>query len=215
MLGVLLLNPLETVVWNSNKLYLKELALKGVPVIETLWIDQQELPNLKHLMNAKGWSNCVLKPVVSSGGMHTKRFNIDEANSVSEEFYLLDVNLWMLQQFAKEIIDDGERSFIFIEKQFSHCVLKKPAKGNFLVNEFHGGSQLRENPPAWMTEQAAKILEATGKEALFARVDTVCRNGILHVMEVEKVEPRLYTEYTEGFAERFATAFLHRLEKNM
>jgi len=46
----------------------------------------------------------------------------------------------LIQQFIPEIQMNGEISFAYIDGAFSHAVLKRPAPGDFRVQQEHGGS---------------------------------------------------------------------------
>ncbi len=209
--GILIINPLSTIEWNGKKTYLKELALKGIPILDTLWLSKNQMNGMVDLIQEKGWKNCVIKPVISGGGLNLKRFILDDAPEIIAKCLELDIDEWMLQPFAEEIIDHGELSFIFLKKKYSHAVIKKPAKGNFLVQHIHEGSVFPINPESHVIEQVKKILNRTSREFLFARVDGILRNHQFVVMEIEMIEPYLYYEHcekSEVFLETFVQYFL-------
>ena len=47
---------------------------------------------------------------------------------------------FILQPFINSIKKDGELSLIFFNKDFSHALSKVPKKGDFRVQEEHGGT---------------------------------------------------------------------------
>jgi glutathione synthase/RimK-type ligase-like ATP-grasp enzyme len=114
----------------------------------------------------------------------------------------------LIQPFFDEVLD-GELSFVFFDGDFSHCVKKVPAPGDFRVQTEHGGSVERVSPDADLLAQAAAVI--AGRDLLYARVDGIVRDGRLHIMELEVIEPELYTRLTDDGADRFADAILRRL----
>ena len=116
----------------------------------------------------------------------------------------------MIQSFAEEITSEGEHSFIFVGTECTHAILKKPKKGNFLVQPFHGGtytdSKLFTNPE--MMSQANNIISKINREFIFARLDTIARNNKLMVSEIEMIEPLLFHENVEGFMGKFLPRLL-------
>lgn len=212
-LGISIINSLELIKWNCKKTYLKDLKEIGIPVIDTLWLNKNQLNDMKLLIAEKKWAHCVVKPVLSGGGKHTINFTSDKSKEIAKECLLLNEEEWMVQPFVEEIIKEGEYSFIFLEKEFSHCVLKKPGEGNFIASPLHGGSIHSFNPSPGMLEQAKKILDLMPFSFLYVRMDAISRNDKLVVMEIEMIEPYLFDEYTENFIGKFNKHFVPIISK--
>lgn len=191
--GVPLFNSLETVQWNCRKTYLQDLAKKGVAVPDTVWLSSSDLKNLPAILQEKGWTDAILKPLVSGGGFNTYRIKNEDITSIVQACEELSCD-WLLQPFLTEIMTEGEWSFIFIDGQFSHALLKKPAPGQFLVQYFWGGTIATEEPEPWMIDEAARILAVSGQKTLHARVDVIRQNKTLFLLELELIEPLLYSE---------------------
>ena len=118
----------------------------------------------------------------------------------------------LVQPFVPELLSEGEWSLLFFGGRYSHAVLKRPARGDFRVQEEFGGLALGgRGLPRRSSRRRSRALEAAGQDTLYARVDGVVRAGRLEVMELELVEPSLYLEPCPGAAERFADALIERL----
>jgi len=211
-LGVPLFNSFETVLWNSRKTYLKELAAKGVPCIETIWLEGKNIKLLPELIQNQNWTECVLKPTVSAGGFNTFRIRNGNVASVMEEAEKTGIQEWMLQPFIPEIVEEGEWSFIFIDGEpVVTDILKKPAKGNFLVQDLHGGTIHRVKPAEKLVKQAQVIFHQMQRDPLVARVDLVDTKTGPRVMEIEMIEPFLFFDHANSLAKTYAWATVRRL----
>lgn len=207
--GARLVNPLPTVRWNLDKVYLQELADRGVPVIPT------EMPtagtSLKDLMDARGWRSVVVKPRVSGAGHRTIRCSRAEAPHCQPalEGLLLGPGA-LVQPFMEEVTQDGELSFIFVGGQFTHAVRKRAAPGDFRVQSIHGGSVADLSPAAGHIADARAVLEAVPHPWSYARVDGCVVAGRLILMEVELMEPALYFSSSGVATRRFAHEIRHQ-----
>ena len=89
---------------------------------------------------------------------------------------------------------------------YSHAVLKKPASGDFRVQEELGGHAEPLQPSRAVIDQARHALTFVEGPLLYARVDGVERDGQFLLMELEVNEPVLYLASSRDAAERFALA---------
>src|SRR5579862_4656001 len=62
-------NPPPMLRWNANKLYLRELEQKGVPIVPTLWPEPGF--NLQQELQQRDWKRAVVKPRVSATAYRT------------------------------------------------------------------------------------------------------------------------------------------------
>jgi hypothetical protein len=120
---------------------------------------------------------------------------------------LLDYDI-LIQPFVPEVLSDGELSFVFLGRSFSHAVRKRPRAGDFRVQSDFGGTAERIDAAPDLIAQAERIAATLGEEWLYARVDCVVRDGRLLLMELEATEPSLFLD--EVSAERFADAITSR-----
>jgi glutathione synthase/RimK-type ligase-like ATP-grasp enzyme len=129
-------------------------------------------------------------------------------SATAHQTMLLDYDV-LIQPFVPEIATDGELSFVFLGRRFSHVVRKRPAAGDFRVQADFGGTAERISVDASLIAQAERIAATLGEEWLYARIDCVVRDGRLLLMELEATEPSLFLD--EASAERFADAITSRV----
>jgi glutathione synthase/RimK-type ligase-like ATP-grasp enzyme len=210
--GVQVFNPPAVMHWNMDKNYLSELQDEGVAVLPSVWLLKGTKANLAHLMEEKGWTQAVMKPVVSAAADNTVSITTQQAADHQAAFEsLLSTGGVIVQEFAPEIQSHGEWSFLFFNKAYSHAVLKQPKSGDFRVQRSYGGTVSVGAPAPTLVEQAAAILDAVDADLLYARVDVIERDGKLLLMELELVEPHLFFEQDPGSSARFADALLANL----
>ncbi len=115
----------------------------------------------------------------------------------------------MLQPYMERIEKDGEVSLIFIEDEYTHAVVKWPAHGDYRVQEELGGSLRFTQVDCDTVELARDIVEASGTDPLYARVDLVPDSaGNLHLMELELIEPELFLRFEPTAIEALVTAIV-------
>jgi len=211
-LGVPLWNPPDIVRWNMDKFYLSDLLELGFAVTPSVWLPRGAQVQLAALLDEKGWADVVVKPTISAAADNTQRVMrgaLDGAQADLEK--LLSASGVVVQPLMKAVQTQGEWSLMFFGKQYSHAVLKKPAVGDFRVQEHLGGSLAAGEPPPGLIEQASEILEQVNDPLPYARVDGVEQDGRLVLMELELIEPALFFGYAKGAAERFAEVLMELL----
>lgn len=144
----------------------------SVPTVDTIWIDgglqsAEEQQQLAAQIREQGWSDCVIKPQVSASGHLTARFMLDPTAAASDAAAPASsavstsaaapiasfssvislcaasgVRGWMVQPFMREVLTEGERSFVFLNGAYSHTVLATPA----------AAAEERHDAPAWRDE---------------------------------------------------------------
>jgi glutathione synthase/RimK-type ligase-like ATP-grasp enzyme len=204
-------NPVSTLRWNTRKAYLEELTDLGAPGIPTVRLAAGQPASLRELARERDWPEMVVKAEVSGGGAFTWHVTADRIDAVQAE---LDVELprrsFLVQPFLAGV-SAGEVSLVFVDRIYSHAVLKQPAKGSFLVHEEHGGTLRQHRPdPAWITA-AQRILGLVDGDLLYARVDLIGTAAGPVLVELELVEPELFVRFDAAAPARFATAVSRRL----
>ena len=117
----------------------------------------------------------------------------------------------IVQEFVREIVDDGEWSLVFFDRRFSHAAKKKPAAGDFRVQEELGGSSTPMKASRQLIEEAQRIVDKVEGDLLYARVDVVEREAGVTLMELELIEPWLFLLGEDGATRRFAEAIARRI----
>jgi len=180
-------NPADTIVWNSEKGYLRELEEKGVRTIPTAWEGEVE------------WDDAIIKPTIAGGSLGLRRASKGEPIGPGE----------MAQPFLPDVVSAGELSLVFFDGEFSHAIRKTPKEGDIRVQPEHGGRVDAAEPTPEELEAAKGVLKAAARDLLYARVDFV---GDRLLIELEAIEPRFFFEQAEaGAAERLAQALRQRI----
>ncbi|WP_298224710.1 hypothetical protein [Flavobacterium sp.] len=211
-LGIKTLNALEIVKQNKHKFYLRNFQQQGIPILPTVFIEKTNDLNLIQIIPAH-WTKAVIKPAFSAGSYLTEVFEVSDIEKINATYQPIaaDKDL-LLQQFMPEIETEGETSFVFFNKKFSHAVNKKPAKGDFRIQVQFGGQYTAVEPNASLIEQAQKIVNTFSNALLYARVDGIIINNQLQLMEIECIEPDLYFHYSEGALKRFVDSILELIK---
>jgi glutathione synthase/RimK-type ligase-like ATP-grasp enzyme len=207
-LGIKTLNPIEVIQHNKHKFYLKQLQESGITIIPTIFIEKTTDLNLQNLIPTT-WEKAVLKPAFSAGSYQTQLFetkNLEDIQAIYQP--IASQKDLLLQKFMPEIQSNGETSFIFFNKKFSHAVNKKPANGDFRIQSQFGGIYTPFLPENNLIEQAQQIVNTFQTPLLYARIDGIIINNHLHLMEIECIEPDLYFEHTNTGIDCFINALL-------
>ncbi len=208
-----LFNAPELVRWNVDKHYLRDLAAHGVNVPVTQFIERGEATTLNEAIAANGWTEAILKPVVSGAARHTYRLNA--ANLDAHEPVLLELlreEAMMVQPFLGSVMTQGELSLMVIGGRCTHAVRKIAKPGDFRVQDDHGGTVQPHTPTADEIAFAEHAVAACPQMPLYARVDAVRDDsGALSLMELELVEPELFFRFHPPAADALAAAIAERL----
>ncbi|GAA2823105.1 hypothetical protein [Kribbella solani] len=200
--GVPVLNDTEQVRWNSDKQYLLELREKGVAIVPS---QVAAGACLREVVAGLTGQEIVIKPTVSGNALHTVRA-LAGSPELDQALAELPDLVYLVQPFLPEIQSAGEWSLLFFDGEFSHAVVKRPAAGDYRVQESYGGQVIPTDPPADVLATAQAALSASGPTPLYARVDGVVVNGRFLLMEIELIEPYLFLPQSPTAATHLATA---------
>jgi glutathione synthase/RimK-type ligase-like ATP-grasp enzyme len=188
-LGVAVFNDPKTVRWNIRKTYLREFEAKGIAVIPTLWPEAPSADDIAEAMHVFGADDVVLKRQVGGGARAQVRYN--RAN-LPAPGPVMD-RPGMIQPFVSAIASEGEYSFLFVDGEFSHVLVKRPKSGDYRIQEAYGGTSVTIDPTPKDRAAAQAVLDVMDVAPLYARVDMVRgTDGGLMLMELEVLEPYLY-----------------------
>lgn len=212
-LDIPVLNNLDSILWNSSKTYLLEIQEKGFPVIAGKLLEKGTKFNgetLKETMVSDTW---VIKPLVSGGAKNTLKIKANDWKSQEQKINdLLQKESFLVQPFIKEVAEVGEYSLIFFNGEFSHAVLKTPAKEDFRVQHYFGGTIATIQPTAKMLDSCQKLVDEFASDSLYVRVDGVEVDGVFHLMELEMIEPYLFLVLDEKAIPNYKKALKARLK---
>lgn len=211
-LGIPVLNDLNTIRWNSSKEYLLEIELKGFPTIAGILLEKGSTPTLKKIQEKVITDTIVVKPLVSGGAKNTLRIPVSDWTEYEEKVRdLLKEEAFLAQPYVKEVAEVGEYSLIFFNQMFSHAVLKTPAKSDFRVQHYFGGTIQEIHPDSNLLEPAKKLIDTFGQGTLYGRVDGVLIDGVFHLMELELIEPYLFLALSDKAIPNYKEALRRRL----
>ena len=203
-------NPPPTVLWNADKLYLRDLAAAGIAVPRTQWFQPGERPAIARLLEEWGVTHAVLKPRVSATAYGTHVVSRDRGIEEAE-WAALERSGCLLQLFVPEIQSRGEISVVFLRDGFAHAVLKRPRAGDFRVQADFGGSLETTTPSDSTIAFGGAVLAAAARPWLYARVDLVETDEGPVLMELELIEPDLFL--TPQGAARLAEGLIASVEE--
>jgi glutathione synthase/RimK-type ligase-like ATP-grasp enzyme len=203
--GAKVFNPLSIVRWNLDKHYLLDLKARNIEIPRTLMIERGKTLDYEKVRGTFSGDEVVIKPSVSASAWETRRISLSEPSSQDREWIaaLHSQKSLIVQEYMPEIIKEGEWSFLFFGPEFSHAVVKRPASGDFRVQEEWGGTYSLERAPEGLVEQAVEVIRTIKDPLLYARIDAVARKERLYLMELELVEPALYFDVNPASAKAF------------
>lgn len=208
-----LFNSVPVLRWNMDKIYLEDLEAANIPVIPSVWMNKGESFDLKSISKRLDADEIIVKPRISGASKNTikvGRRNLDEAKTRLQK--LTSHEDFMAQPYMQEV-EEGEHSYLFFNGQFSHAINKVPKKNDFRVQHYFGGSIEPIVPQPSLLKQAQKVSDLFASDCLYARVDGIVRNEILHIIELEVIEPMLYLFTHSDSFDMLLAAIRTRLKK--
>ena len=188
------INPIDTIYWNINKHYLQDLSKKGINITPTIFIERNQEITLDELFNKTKWKEIVIKPAISGAARHTYRVNSNNYTKYENIFQqLIKQECILFQEFMNNITLKGEISLIMIGGKYTHAVKKIAKKGDFRVQDDHGGTVEKYNANPIEIKFAEKCIKECPFSPIYARVDIVYNNKQRpSLIELELIEPELW-----------------------
>tara|TARA_R110000851_G_scaffold165704_6_gene310750 strand:+ start:73 stop:951 length:879 start_codon:yes stop_codon:yes gene_type:complete len=201
-----LFNPPELVRWNIRKTYLKHLEANGAKLIPTLWLETVTQESAESAFDTLGSDDLVFKRQVGAGAKDQHR--LKRGDPIPHMPHAM-----MVQPFLKMILAEGEISFIFIDGEFSHALVKRAASGDYRIQSTYGGTEQMIAPSLADLASARAVLTSLDSVPLYGRVDMLRgRDGDLLLMELELIEPYLYPLEGPSLGDKMASAVVRRLK---
>ena len=203
-----LYNPVAICRWNLNKRYLRDLQDRGVPIVPTYWLERLDEASLEALFSESAAPRLVAKPLVGANADDAFVLKSRETGSWVEALRIFADREVMVQPFVDSIVSEGEYSLFYFGGRLSHAIVKRPAAGDFRVQEEHGGIIAPVTPHEDLVRAGNQAIAAIGTTLLYARVDLVrLTSGQPALMEMELIEPSLYFDQDPNSAAIFAEEF--------
>jgi glutathione synthase/RimK-type ligase-like ATP-grasp enzyme len=206
-------NGAEVVRWNTDKLYLRDLATAGVPTVATMFAAPGETARF-----LEDVAEFVVKPSVGAGSRGVGRFTHDRTEAAHRHAAQLHAagRTVLVQPYLDAVDTAGETALIYIEGRFSHAVRKGPMLPEGAAHPVHHGPDLYvaeriepRLPEAAELAVGAAVLDVVrerfGADQLYARVDLLPSPEGPVVVELELTEPSLFLQEGTGDANPAAT----------
>jgi glutathione synthase/RimK-type ligase-like ATP-grasp enzyme len=206
-------NPADVLRWNTHKSYLLELEDRGAPVVPTAWLAAGDRIPLDELLASRGWADAVVKPAVSAGAEGLQRVAAGAADGGPQRHLdgLLADGDVLVQPYLPAVADEGELSVVVVDGEVTHAVRKRPAAGDFRVQEEFGGQAVAVELDRDVAALARWVVDATATELLVARVDLLPDGaGGWLLAELEATEPDLFLTVAPDAAAPLADAVMRR-----
>ena len=192
-----LVNAAETLIWNSDKIYLEELG-HSVPIVPTHFAATLDDATASTLRQRFRTDTLIAKPRWGAGA---------QGLTVLRDGRPVPTLHDVLVQPLLTAIYEGEVSLIYFGGRFSHAVRKVPAAGELRVQSEHGGRVEHFQAPDALIEIGQCAIETAPGALAYARVDVVKGNdGSWQVMELEAIEPELFLDHAPDRGRALAEA---------
>ena len=211
-------NPRALVEWNTDKHYLRELAVAGLPTVASSFIEPEAAPRpaIERFLAEQPCAEFVIKPAVGAGSRGARRLargQLAQAQAHAAELLKAGRSV-LLQPYLEAVDRDGETALLFFGGQFSHAIRKGPLlqldadPTRALFAPEHITPRTPQPAEQAVGERVMAVLAASGRVAgppLYARVDLLRdAHGAPFILELELAEPSLFLGFAAGAAERFA-----------
>lgn len=199
-------NPLELVMWNTDKRYLLDLQRNGIGTVPTTFVTSGD--DARDSADLTG--DIVVKPSVGAGSNGVERFENDPIRAAR---HIATIHARgcaaMIQPYMSGVDDAGETGLVFLGGKYSHAFRKGPILSGTI--EFAGDLFAKETiDRATATPRQIAIGESVVQmfsASAYARVDLVPGADGPVVLEVEVTEPSLYLDFDDGAPARAAEVF--------
>lgn len=204
------INPVSVLRWNGDKAYLAELAEAGIATVPTRMTQHLCSQDIAAACTAFSTDMLVVKPPISGGADGT--YKLAEQDIVPRN---VSGKRMMIQPYLTSIADEGEFSLFYFGGQLSHAILKRPASGDFRVQDQFGGTETAIAAPKAAESLSLAALSAACRitgvtELRYARVDMLRgTGGQFQLMELELIEPSLFLRFADDAGAAFAKKMLH------
>jgi hypothetical protein len=208
-----LVNTLPTVRWNIDKHYLGALALAGVPVVPTTFLEPgvNVAAAIEGFLMQDSCAEFVLKPAIGVGSRDAQRHRREaRAAAVSHATRLLAAGRSvLLQPYLSRVDEEGEAALVFFGGEFSHSIRKgallrpgvEPLSALFAPETISPRAALADE----LALAHAALAAVPFAMPLYARVDLLRGSAATPVLlELELIEPSLFFAHAPQAAARFA-----------
>lgn len=209
-------NPADVLAWNTDKVYLRQLADAGIPVIPTQWNVQPGDDLGQH-------TEWVVKPSISAGSRDTARWTSpDDVYAHSADLQATGRTA-MVQPYIASVDAEGETAILSIGGSFSHAICKAallmPGEGIRQDRDSREEISARKPTTAQLAVAEAALAAigpamGSAPDLLYSRVDLVTGlDGEPMVIELELTEPSLFLHTHAEAPARLIAAAASRISR--
>ena len=200
------INSYELINWNLNKKYLIELNKKGINIPTSEVITKENNLTLECLFKKYDFNEAIIKPTISGAARETYKISKNNFHKYEKKFFdLKSKEDIIFQEFLSNIVSKGETSLIFIGENYTHAVKKIAKKGDFRVQDDHGGSVEVYNANKEEIIFAKSCLNKCPTLPIYSRVDIIYdNNNEISLGELEMIEPELWFRNNKDAAKLLA-----------
>lgn len=218
-----LLNDPQVLKWNSDKHYLQELEARGMPTIQTTWLEPEQ--NLsKHQVHTRmpAGGDFVVKSALSSNRHTTGRYTATDARSRSDAIlHAVDIlesgRAALVQRYLQSVDSRGEISLVYFNGLLTYAVAKDPQLQNRTDLKLAPRDRASIHPVTtderFLGEDVrhalhGAIADLTGRDhlLLYCRIDIIRTEAGFKVLEVNLMDVTLYISAHPKALESFANA---------
>lgn len=213
--NILCLNHPDLIKWNADKHYLLDIQSAGLNIVPSSIIEKNNLFYADDAFQKFNTDELIVKPTISGGAMNTLRLNKNNAKDHEAKINdWLKEQAYLIQPLKKEVINEGEWSFLFFNGKFSHHLLKVAKEGEFRIQHFFGGKIISPDFDRNLINVAQEYVNKFAPNSLYARVDGVITENGFELMELELIEPYMFFFTNDQSLENYYNAF-EQLTKNI
>lgn len=213
------LNEAPVVRWNTDKVYLRDLAAAGVPTVPTASAEPGEAEALFGKDSAVPFASgeVVVKPSVGAGSRGVGRFTPDRGEAAHRHVAALHAagRTVLVQPYLDGVDTAGETALIYLDGRFSHAIRKGPMLPSGVAHPVQGWELYVDEridrripePPELSVGAAVLdlIRDRFGADQLYARVDLLPSSDGPVLVELELTEPSLFLQDGAGSDDPAAT----------
>lgn len=212
-----LANSAEILSWNTDKRYLDELAVAGIPTVPTTFVSPGATldPELVEKLLHDG--DVVIKPTVSAGSNDTER----HADITTLRNHIASLHesgrTAMIQPYLREVEVSSETGLVFIDGAFSHAFAKGPMLRDpkIMAEGLYAEERIEPRQPSAaevaLGERVMAHVSGRFTPSLYARVDLLPSEHGPVIIELEMTEPSLYVHLDDAAPDRLARAIARRV----
>jgi glutathione synthase/RimK-type ligase-like ATP-grasp enzyme len=211
-------NAPDVILWNLQKNYLLDLQRRDVAIVPTRLFRREQTNDASRapseLKQQVHWTEVVVKPAVGINAGGSMWGRIDDPVIAKHLAALLRRGDALVQPFLPTITSEGELSLVFVDSIFTHAVRKRPKRGDYRVQNNHGGTVQPYEPTAKELAVASAALACSPSSTTYARVDLAYFEQDPVVMELELIEPELFLRFSPSATNALAHSLKSELSNS-